>query len=48
MDFRIDVTNLLNTVTYPDWNTTLGNAQFGLPTRANEMRTIRPSMRWRF
>jgi hypothetical protein len=48
MDLRIDVTNLLNTVTYPDWNTSLGSAQFGLPTRANDMRTIRPSVRWRF
>ena len=48
MDLRVDVTNLLNTVTFPDWNTTVGSTQFGLPTRANAMRTVRPSMRLRF
>ena len=48
MDLRVDVTNLFNTVTFPDWNTSFGSTLFGLPTRANELRTMRPSMRWRF
>jgi hypothetical protein len=48
MDLRIEATNVLNTVTFPDWNTTVGSTQFGLPTRANAMRTLRPSMRVRF
>ena len=31
LDVRVDSNNILNHVTYPSWNTTLGNAQFGLP-----------------
>jgi hypothetical protein len=48
MDLRISATNVLNHVTYSAWNTTLNSAQFGLPTRANNMRTIQPSavVRW--
>jgi hypothetical protein len=45
LDFRVDATNLLNRVTYPDWNTLVGSTQFGLPTRANGMRTLQPSIR---
>ncbi|HWB86460.1 MAG TPA: carboxypeptidase regulatory-like domain-containing protein [Bryobacteraceae bacterium] len=47
-DLRFDATNLLNHVTYPNWNTIVGNAQFGLPTTANAMRTVRAAMRLRF
>jgi len=39
-DLRIDSTNPLNHVTYQSWNTTFGNAQFGLPIAANAMRSL--------
>jgi hypothetical protein len=39
-DLRIDSTNPLNHVTLPSWNTTFGNAQFGLPASANNMRSL--------
>jgi trimeric autotransporter adhesin len=39
-DLRIDSTNPLNHVTFPSWNTTFGNAQFGLPATANAMRDL--------
>jgi len=39
-DLRIDSTNPLNHVTFPSWNTTFGNAQFGLPASANNMRSL--------
>jgi len=48
MDLRVDATNVLNHVTFPDWNTTVGSSQFGLPTRPNAMRTLQPSVRVRF
>lgn len=48
IDVRLDATNVLNRVTYPDWNTLVGSVQFGLPTRANPMRTLQPSVRVRF
>lgn len=48
MDFRVEANNVLNHVTFPDWNTTVGSSQFGLPTRANAMRTLQPSLRVRF
>jgi hypothetical protein len=48
MDLRVDSTNVLNHVTFPNWNTSVGSSQFGLPTRANAMRTLQPSMRLRF
>jgi trimeric autotransporter adhesin len=48
MDFSVAATNLLNRVTYPDWNTLVGSSQFGLPTRANGMRTLQPSFRLNF
>lgn len=47
-DFRLDAANLLNTVTYPTWNTVAGNAQFGLPVVANPMRTVQAVLRMRF
>lgn len=47
-DLRFDSTNVLNHVTYASWNTTLGNAQFGLPVSANAMRSIQLTLRFRF
>jgi hypothetical protein len=47
-DIRYDSTNVLNHVTYTSWNTTLGNAQFGLPVSANAMRTMQLTLRFRF
>jgi len=47
-DLRFDSTNVLNHVTYTSWNTTFGNAQFGLPVAANAMRTMQLTLRFRF
>ncbi len=47
-DLRFDANNLLNHVVYSNWNTTLGSAQFGLPTGAAAMRTIQATLRFRF
>lgn len=47
-DLRFDATNALNHVTYTAWNTTTGNAQFGLPVAANAMRSVRVNLRVRF
>jgi hypothetical protein len=38
-DLRIDSTNPINHVTFPNWNTTLGPL-FGLPGPANAMRSL--------
>ena len=48
LDLRVDFMNVLNHVTFPNWNTVVNSAQFGLPTRAHSMRTVRPSLRVRF
>ena len=48
MDLRVDANNVLNKVTFPDWNTTVNSSQFGLPTRANAMRSLQPTLRVRF
>jgi hypothetical protein len=48
LDFRVDATNALNHVTYPNWNTTFGSAQFGLPTTTNAMRSLQTTVRLRF
>jgi hypothetical protein len=48
LDWRLDVTNLLNRVTYASVNTIVGSPQFGLPTVANPMRRIQSTMRLRF
>jgi hypothetical protein len=48
MDWRLDATNVLNTVTYSSLNTIIGSAQFGLPNRANAMRKLLSSVRVRF
>ncbi len=48
MDWRLDATNVLNTVTYSSLNTIVGSTQFGLPNRANAMRKLLSSLRVRF
>jgi hypothetical protein len=48
LDLRIDSTNALNHVTYPNWNTTVTSSQFGLPATANAMRSVQATLRWRF
>ena len=48
MDLRVDSTNVLNHVTFTNWNTTVNSSQFGLPVRANAMRTLQPSLRVRY
>jgi hypothetical protein len=47
-NLRFDATNVINHVTFPNWNTTVGNQQFGLPTTANPMRTIQTTVRVTF
>ncbi len=47
-DLRIDATNALNHVTFPNWNTIVTSAQFGLPTIANPMRSVETTFRLRF
>jgi hypothetical protein len=48
LDFRVDATNAFNNVTYPNWNTIIGGAQFGLPSNANAMRSLQTTVRLRF
>lgn len=48
LDWRMDAANVLNTVTFPAWNTVAGNPLFGLPNTANPMRTIQSTLRARF
>lgn len=48
LDARIDGTNVLNHAVFSSWNTTLENAQFGLPQSANAMRSLQATMRLRF
>ncbi|HUI77469.1 MAG TPA: carboxypeptidase regulatory-like domain-containing protein [Bryobacteraceae bacterium] len=48
LDLRVDSTNTLNHVTYPNWNTTVSSAQFGLPNTANAMRSVQTTVRLRF
>jgi hypothetical protein len=48
LDWRIDATNVLNTVTYASVNTLVGSPQFGLPTLANPLRKIQSTLRFRF
>jgi hypothetical protein len=47
-DWRIDVTNILNRVTYSSIGTLVGTPQFGLANAANPMRKIQTSLRLRF
>jgi hypothetical protein len=48
MDLRMDATNVLNHVTFRNWNTTVTSAQFGLPSRVDPMRSIQTTLRVRF
>ena len=48
IDLRFDATNLLNHVNFSTWNTTVGSAQFGLPTTAGAMRSLQATLRLRF
>ena len=47
-DLRIDAQNALNHVSYTSWNTVVTSSQFGLPTSANTMRSVRVNLRVRF
>jgi hypothetical protein len=47
-DARIDIANATNTPVFPSWNTTLDNAQFGLPNAVNPMRNAQITFRMRF
>jgi hypothetical protein len=47
-DLRVDSTNALNHVAFTSWGTTLDNAQFGLPTAVNAMRSMKVTLRVRF
>ncbi len=47
-DWRIDALNLLNTVTYTSYNTTVTSPLFGLPNQANTMRKLQTTFRVRF
>lgn len=46
--WETNVTNVLNKVTYPSWNTSITSPLFGLPNSANPMRTLQSSFRLRF
>jgi hypothetical protein len=48
LDVRIDATNLLNHAVFANWNTTVGNTQFGQPVSANPMRSLETTLRLRF
>jgi hypothetical protein len=48
LDLRVDANNVLNHVTFPSWDTTVGSAQFGLPIVANSMRNVQTAIRWTF
>ncbi len=48
LDIRLDATNALNHVNFTAWNTTINNAQFGLPVAANPMRSMQVTARVRF
>lgn len=49
LDFRVDSLNTLNHVTFSNWNTAVGTAQFGLPPNsANAMRTLQTNLLLRF
>ncbi len=48
LDLRFDAANVLNHVTFQSWDTRVSSAQFGLPSRANAMRSIQTTLRLRF
>jgi hypothetical protein len=47
-DWRMDAFNVLNTVTYTSYNTTVTGPLFGLPNQANTMRKLQMTFRVRF
>jgi trimeric autotransporter adhesin len=47
-DLRFDSTNVLNHVSFNSWNTAVNSTQFGLPTGAGAMRSLRATLRFRF
>ncbi len=47
-DWRMDATNVLNTVTYTAWNTAVTSPLFGLPSQSNTMRKLQTVFRVRF
>jgi hypothetical protein len=47
-DLRFDATNVLNHVTFQNWNALMTSAQFGAPAAANPMRKIQTTLRLRF
>lgn len=48
LEWRIEITNLLNRVTYSSIGSLVGSSQFGLPTGTTGMRQIRTNLQWRF
>lgn len=48
LNIRTDATNVLNHVTYTDWNVTVTSPQFGLPLATNAMRSVQITARLRF
>ena len=48
LDWRFDASNVLNHLTWASVNTIVGSPQFGLPSRANQMRKLQSSLRLRF
>ena len=48
LDLKLDATNALNHVTFTNWNAVASSSQFGLPTAANNMRSVQATLRWRF
>src|SRR5262249_9655888 len=48
IDVRVDANNVLNRVTFRNWNTMVTSAQFGLPSAADQMRSIQTTLRLRF
>jgi len=48
VDLRIESTNTLNHLSFTNWNTDVGNAQFGLPESANGTRNLQVVARVRF
>lgn len=48
LEWRVAATNVLNRVTFSQIDAIVGSPQFGLPTLANPMRTLRMTVRLRF
>ncbi len=48
VDIRLDATNALNHVSIASWITTVNSPQFGLPSGAAAMRSVRAMVRFRF